>query len=289
MQKPDWIKVKALSEDSYDKITTISKRYDLHTICQEALCPNINECWSAKTATFLLMGEVCTRNCRFCSVKTGNPEGYLDNDEPYNIAKAVQDLGLKYLVLTSVDRDDLFDGGAEHFARTIREIKKLNDKVIVEVLIPDFKGSIDSLKNIIKSAPDIIGHNIETVERLTPLIRDKRASYEQSLNIHRTIKDINKKMLTKSSIQVGFGETQQEIISALKDLRKYKTDIITIGQYLRPTEKQISVQEYIKPEIFRKYEKYAQNLGFSCVVSAPLARSSYRAAESFMLSRLKFN
>lgn len=289
MQKPDWIKVKALSEDSYNKITTISNRYNLHTICKEALCPNINECWSAKTATFLLMGETCTRNCRFCSVKTGNPEGYLDNEEPYNIAKAIQDLGLKYVVLTSVDRDDLSDGGAGHFAQTIAEIKKLNNGVIVEVLIPDFNGNIDSLRKIIEANPDIVGHNVETVERLTPLIRDRRASYELSLNTLRAIKDINISMLTKSSIQVGLGETQQEIESVLMDLKNYKVDIVTIGQYLRPTEKQIPVQEYIKPEMFKEYEKYAQDLDFLHVISAPLARSSYKAAESFMLSRIKFN
>ncbi|OGI21607.1 MAG: lipoyl synthase [Candidatus Melainabacteria bacterium RIFOXYA12_FULL_32_12] len=286
-KKPSWIKVKALSEESYNKITSISHKYNLYTICQEALCPNINECWSAKTATFLLMGEICTRNCLFCSVKTGNPKGYLDNNEPYNIAKAVKDLDLKYVVLTSVDRDDLEDGGSQHFAKTISEIKKINGKALVEVLIPDFKGNIEPLKNIIQAKPDVIGHNLETVKKLTPMVRDKRASYELSMRILKSIKDISNNILTKSSLQVGLGETELEIKQALRDLKEHKVDIVTIGQYLRPTEKQIPVQDYINPEIFEEYEIYAKNLDFLYVISGPLVRSSYKAAESFMLSMMK--
>jgi len=289
MLKPDWIKVKALSDDSYEKITSISKKYNLHTVCQEALCPNINECWSNRTATFLLMGDICTRNCRFCSVKTGNPEGYLDNDEPYKIAQAAKELNLKYIVLTSVDRDDLADGGAIHFARTIKEIKKLNKQILVETLIPGFRGKGIAIESIIEAQPDVIGHNIETVERLSPVIRDKKASYYLSLSILKLIKRINSRIITKSSLQVGFGESQSEVESALKDLKDHNVDIVTLGQYLQPTEKQISVQEYITPEKFMEYEQYAKSLGFKQVIAAPLVRSSYKAAEAFVLSKCNFN
>ncbi|MDD3014361.1 MAG: lipoyl synthase [Candidatus Gastranaerophilales bacterium] len=276
--KPDWIKVKALSETAYSTITSISHKYSLHTVCQEALCPNINECWSLRTATFLLLGDICTRNCRFCSVKTGNPDSYSDKEEPFNVAKAVKELDLKHIVLTSVDRDDLDDGGAEHFAKTIREINKINDNIAVEILIPDFNNKINSLEKVISAKPFIIGHNIETVERLSPLLRDKRAGYKKSLDILRNIKVLNSKINTKSAIQLGFGETEREIKQTLNDLKENYVDIIVMGQYLRPTDKQIQVTEYIHPDKFIEYKQYAENLGFLKVISSPLARSSYKEA-----------
>lgn len=284
-KKPDWIKVKALSDESYRIITDISNRYNLHTVCQEALCPNINECWSARTATFLLLGDICTRNCRFCSVRSGNPQGYPDDNEPDNIAKAAQELDLKYAVLTSVDRDDLSDGGSAYFARTVKEIKKLDDRILVEVLIPDFQGNIDSLGNIVEAKPDIIGHNIETVERLTPSIRDKRANYRLSLEVLKSVKKIDNSILTKSSLQLGFGETENEIKRTLLEIRESYIDIVTIGQYLRPGKKQIPVSEYIIPDKFKEYEKFARTLGFLYVVSGPFVRSSYKAAEGFFAAK----
>ena len=279
--KPAWIKVKALSEDCYKAITDISKKYNLNTVCQSALCPNINECWSAGTATFLLMGDICARNCRFCSVKTGDPQGRLNNYEPLNIAKAVQELNLDYVVLTSVDRDDLEDGGSGHIATTIKEIKKINDKISVEALIPDFAGNINALKKVICANPDVIGHNIETVERLSPKIRDKKASYRQSLDILKAVKEINPEIIIKSSLLLGFGETEPEIKKTLLDLKEHNVDIVTLGQYLRPSKKQLPVVEYIKPEKFKEYEDYAENLGFLYVISTPLARSSFMAGKYF--------
>jgi len=275
--KPQWIKVKALSEEAYSTIISVSRKYNLHTVCQEALCPNINECWSSRTATFLLMGNICTRNCRFCSVKTGNPHCYLDKEEPLNIAEAIREFGLKYVVLTSVDRDDLEDGGAEHFAETIREINRINSSTVIETLIPDFNCKISSLKKVISAKPYIIGHNIETVERLSPYLRDNRADYKKSLNVLKSVKKINPKILTKSAIQLGFGETEKEVKQTLNDLKGNSIDIIVIGQYLRPTNKQIQVVEYIHPDKFSQYKYYAESLGFLRVISFPLARSSYKA------------
>jgi len=276
--KPDWIRVKALSEEAYSTITNISHKYNLHTVCQEALCPNINECWSSKTATFLLMGDICTRNCRFCSVKTGNPNCYPEKDEPFNIAKAVEELKLKHVVLTSVDRDDLEDGGAGHFAKTIREINKINGNIVIETLIPDFKGNNNLLEKVVSVKSGILGHNIETIERLSPFLRDKKADYKKSLNVLKSAKEINPVILTKSAIQLGFGETEGEIKQTLNNLKEHNVDIIVMGQYLRPTKKQIPVTEYIHPDKFLEYKDFAESLGFLRIISSPLARSSYKAA-----------
>ncbi len=281
MTKPSWIKVKALSEESYNQISSVSHKYDLHTVCEKALCPNINECWSARTATFLLMGDICTRNCRFCSVKTGNPKGYLDEDEPHNIAKAVKELGLKHIVLTSVDRDDLQDGGAEHLVKTILAVRSINPEASIEILIPDFKCNIESLKQIVKAKPDVIGHNIETVERLTPIIRDKRADYRNSLNILRMIKELNPGITIKSALQVGLGEAGFEVKQTITDLKENNVDIVVIGQYLRPTKNQIPVAEYISLKKFKEYENFAKRLQFRSIIASPLARSSYKAANCF--------
>ena len=279
--KPHWIKVKALSEISYKEIISISSKYSLNTVCQEAKCPNINECWSARTATFLLMGKICTRNCLFCDVKSGNPKGYLDRNEPINIARAINELNLKHAVLTSVSRDDLNDGGSRHYEESIREIKKLNSKVIIEALIPDFRVNKNSLNNIIQAKPAVISHNIETVERLSPIVRDKRANYGNSLNILGFIKEINPEIITKSSLLVGLGETDKEIEKSLTHLREHNVDIVVIGQYLRPGEKQLEVKDYIKLDKFKEYEAFAKDSGFLYVISDPLARSSYKAEEAY--------
>ena len=262
-------KIKAISPETFKEIRKILDTHKLHTVCEEALCPNISECWSARTATFLLMGDVCTRNCRFCSVKTGDPQGFLDKNEPQNIAKAVKEMGLEYVVLTSVTRDDLPDGGAGHFAETVKKIKNAR----VEVLIPD---NID-LNVLLDAKPDVIAHNIETVRELTPIIRDKRTNYDLSLKILRQIKEINPDILTKSSLLLGFGETEARVKASLNDLKAHNVDIVVIGQYLRPSQNQVQVIEYISDENFKKYEDYCRQIGIESVISRPLARSSYKA------------
>ncbi|MEO0295457.1 MAG: lipoyl synthase, partial [candidate division WOR-3 bacterium] len=220
IRKPDWIKIKLSFNDNYAEVKKTLKIKKLHTVCEEALCPNINECWGEKTATIMIMGDICTRGCRFCNVKTGNPGGYLDPDEPRRVAEAIKEWNLKYVVITSVDRDDLPDGGALHFAKTIREIKKINPQIFIEPLIPDFQGSIDSLKTVLDSEPDVLSHNVETVERLTPVVRDRRASYKISLKVLENSKKLKPHIYTKSSIMLGLGETEEEVIKTLKDLRE---------------------------------------------------------------------
>lgn len=275
--KPEWIKAKAISENDYSTITSISQKYKLHTVCQEACCPNINDCWSKKSATFLLMGDICTRNCRFCSVNSGNPAGYLDQNEPDNTAKAIKELDLNYIVLTSVDRDDLPDGGAEHLAKTVRAVNIESPDTLVEILMPDFNGNKRLLEKIVQSNPYVIGHNIETVEKLTPFLRDTRADYRLSLNVLKSLKEIDSKVTTKTALLLGFGETDTEIKKTLNDLKLINVDIVVIGQYLQPGKKQVPVKEYIHPDKFEYYRNYAKNLGFSRVISFPFARSSYKA------------
>lgn len=279
--KPEWIKVKALSDNAFSNIYEILKKYDLNTVCSEAKCPNINECWSKKTATFLLLGNVCSRSCLFCSVQTGNQYKIVDHEEPYNIAQAVKELNLSYVVLTSVTRDDLEDGGAKHFAKTISEIKKYNSSAVIEALIPDFQGDIKSLETVINSGVDVIGHNIETVKRITKKIRGRKSDYMISLDLLKIAKSINPKIITKSSLQLGFGEKEEEVKQAINDLKDHNVNILTLGQYLRPTKNQIPVMDYIKPEKFEEYEKYAKNIGFSAVFAGSFVRSSYKASDIF--------
>lgn len=252
-------------------------KHRLHTICREAACPNISECWSARTATFLLMGDTCTRNCRFCSVNSGIPGEFPDKNEPDNIANAVKEMGLKYTVLTSVTRDDLYDGGAGHYAETVKKIKKFDKKIKVEALIPDFQGKSSALEKIIRSGTDVIAHNIETVRDLTPEIRDIKADYDLSLKILRDIKEIKPAILTKSSLLLGFKETECQVKAALRDLKKQNIDIVVIGQYLSPSKNQVPVKEYIRPEIFSRYEDYCRQIGITGVIASPLARTSFRA------------
>ncbi len=280
--KPDWLKVRAPSGENYAKIKEMAGNLKLATVCQEAKCPNIGECWSGGTATFMLMGEVCTRGCRFCNVKTGNPKGKIDEFEPEKVAHSIAQLSLEYVVITSVDRDDLPDQGAGHFARAISAVKKLNPKLIVEILTPDFRGDMELVKVVADSMPDVFAHNIETVERLSPSVRDPRAKYRQSLNVLLEVKKLNPKMYTKSSIMLGLGETDEEILQALKDLRAVGCDVVTFGQYLQPSKRHLKVIEYVTPEKFKYWQTVSESMGFLYVASGPLVRSSYRAGEFFM-------
>jgi len=249
----------------------------LNTVCEEAMCPNISECWSAGTATFMLMGSVCTRACKFCSVDTGNPKGWLDLDEPMHTAKAVKTMGLKYVVLTSVNRDDLEDGGAEHYAQTVQAIKELNPETAVEALTPDFKGLSSSIETLVNCGLEVFAQNIETVKRLTHPVRDIRAGYEQTLEVLAESKRINPKVLTKTSLILGLGETDAEIEETMDDLIVNKVDILTLGQYLRPTLNHLPVERWVTPAEFDRYREIGLAKGFLEVVSGPMVRSSYRA------------
>ncbi|MFX0171563.1 MAG: lipoyl synthase [Candidatus Hodarchaeota archaeon] len=280
--KPNWIRTKLPTKDNFKKIRKTLGDNSLHTVCEEAFCPNCTECWESGTATFLLMGDVCTRGCKFCDVKTGNPRQFLDLNEPDNLAHAVKKLKLQYVVITSVDRDDLIDGGAEHLAQCIKRVKELNPGVIAEILIPDFQGSIEALQKIIEAKPNVIGHNIETTEALTPIVRDKRASFKQSINILKNVKKIDPQILTKSSIMVGLGETEDQVLMALHSLRSANVDIVTLGQYLQPSRKNLAVVEFVEPHKFEYWEKIARRMGFLYVISGPLVRSSYRAGELYI-------
>lgn len=256
--------------------------YGLHTVCQEAKCPNINNCFNAGNATFLILGDSCTRNCSFCAVKEleKSKNGLFDPDEPYKISELVSKLNLKYVVITSVTRDDLEDGGADAFAETILLLRKLNKNIKIEALIPDFNGKISSIETVVFVSPDVIGHNIETVKRFYKDIRPM-ANYERSLGVLKSIKEISPKILTKSSIMLGFGEQQEEVIAAMKDLRQSNCDILTLGQYLAPSEEHFSVKEFIPLEQFKIYEKIGYDLGFGAVLSGPLVRSSYLAETAY--------
>ena len=276
-KKPSWLKVKAEINSNYQKVKEQVHDKNLYTVCEEAHCPNIGECWSAGTATFMLMGSVCTRACKFCSVDTGNPNGWLDKDEPLNIAKAVLSMNLKYVVLTSVNRDDLLDGGAKHFADTVQLIKELNPKTAVEALTPDFKGLFSSIDTLVNCGLEVFAQNIETVKRLTHEVRDIRAGYDQTLNVLSESKRINPKVLTKTSIILGLGETNTEIEQTMDDLIENKVDILTIGQYLRPTINHFPVKKWVTPNEFEKYREIGLKKGFLEVVSGPMVRSSYRA------------
>jgi lipoyl synthase len=280
--KPDWLKVRPPGGQTYNHIKQISKTLQLATVCEEAKCPNIGECWAGGTATYMLMGDTCTRGCRFCAVKTGNPNGWLDTEEPLKIAHTVSQSGLKYVVLTSVDRDDLPDGGADHFAQTVEALKTKIPTLQVETLIPDFSGKKEPLQRLMASNPDVIAQNIETVERLTHVVRDKRAGYQQTLTLLQNIKTERPDIYTKTSIMLGLGETDDEVEQCLKDLRAHQVDIVTLGQYLQPTVKHLAVERYVRPEEFNAWEKRALELGFLYCASGPLVRSSYKAAEFFI-------
>ena len=283
LPKPTWIKVRPPTGERYLHLKEMMKELKLATVCQEAQCPNMGECWGGGTATIMLMGEVCTRGCRFCNVKTGNPKGKLDLEEPQKVAYAISQMGsLEYIVLTSVDRDDLPDEGSGHFAETVSLLKKLTPNLLVEVLTPDFKGNEEYIGKIIRSGPDVFAHNVETVERLTPRVRDPRATYRQSLRVLEYAKEVNPNVITKSSIMLGLGETDEEVRQTLRDLRSVDCDVVTFGQYLQPKKRHLSVEEFVTPEKFQEWQKESEEMGFLYVASGPLVRSSYRAGEFFM-------
>ena len=281
--KPDWIKATAPGEtDAEVEVGSILAEQGLNTVCREADCPNQGECWKDGTATFMLLGDLCTRNCRFCDVNTGDPGGNIAEDEPRRIKEAVNELGLDYVVLTSVDRDDLPDGGAGLFEETVRNIKRIPDSPLVEGLIPDFSGDDSSLQLITESGMEVVGHNIETVERLTPEVRDPRAGYRLSLSVLKKIKEFDPELVTKSSIMLGLGEEKNEVVGAMEDLREVGVDIVTLGQYLRPSEDQLPVEKFWEASEFTELGDIAKDLGFSGVVSGPFVRSSYKAKETYL-------
>ena len=285
--KPDWLVVKPPGGPNHSELKSLFTKLGLHTVCEEARCPNVHECWGGGTATLMLMGDVCSRACRFCMVTPGKPSGVLDTLEPEHVAFALSEMGLTYVVLTSVDRDDLPDGGAAHLERTIRLVKERIPRLLVEVLIPDFQGDLDSLRTVVGARPDVIAHNIETTLSLTSKVRDPRAGYWQSLSVLRNVKKLNPHTFTKSSIMVGLGETEEEVIEAMTHLRLACVDFLTIGQYLRPSKRHVAVVEYVKPSQFERYRVLGEGLGFRHVASGPLVRSSYRAGEFFIRSAIE--
>ncbi len=287
--KPQWLKIQPPTTEKFVKIKETLKKYKLHTVCEESHCPNIPECWSGGTATFMILGDVCTRGCRFCQVNAAAKGKPIDPYEPIKLALAVKEWNLDYIVITSVDRDDLEDQGSEHFAKCITEVKRRIPGLLVEVLIPDFRGDAECLKKVVDAKPEVIAHNVETVRRLQSKIRDRRAGYEQSLSVLSNVKKLNPKIFTKSSIIVGFGETDEEIIQAMKDLRAIGVDILTIGQYLRPSDWHLPVAEYVPPEKFEFYKAMGEDLGFLYVASGPFVRSSYRAGELFVKNVIRNN
>jgi lipoic acid synthetase len=285
--KPQWLTVTPPKGQSYQDLKALFGNLNLHTVCEEAHCPNVHECWGGGTATLMLMGDVCSRACRFCMVTPGKPQGVLDELEPENVAFALSQMGLTYVVLTSVDRDDLSDGGASHFARTISLVKEKNPGMLVEVLIPDFQGDLGDLRLVVDAGPDVISHNIETTLSLTPAVRDHRAQYWQSLSVLRNVKKLSRQIYTKSSIMVGLGESEEEVIQAMAHLRQADVDFLTVGQYLRPSARHLKVEEYVKPEQFQRYREVGEGLGFRYVASGPLVRSSYRAGEFYIRAAIE--
>jgi len=276
-RKPQWLRAPMPAGRGFDAVRATVKEHRLATVCEEAKCPNIGECWNAGTATLMLMGAVCTRACRFCAVDTGNPHGWLDAEEPANSARTVQLMGLKYVVLTSVNRDDLSDGGAAHFAACVREIKKLSPATAVEALTPDFQGVLADVETVVASGLDVFAQNVETVRRLTHPVRDPRAGYEQTLTVLSHAKRFRPGVLTKTSLMLGLGETDDEIAATLDDIRAAGVDLLTLGQYLRPTAHHLPIERWVTPEEFDRYRELALQKGFLECVSGPLVRSSYRA------------
>ena len=278
-KKPNWIRSRILDSQNYFETKEIINKKRLHTVCQEASCPNISECWSNRHATFMIMGDTCTRACAFCNVKTGKPT-HLDPLEPTKIAQATKELKLKHVVITSVDRDDLEDGGAEHFSKTIQEIRKKNNQTTIEVLTPDFLRKRDAYKKVVSAAPDVFNHNIETVPSLYLKVRPG-SKYFTSVNLLRSVKEINKKIFTKSGVMLGLGETRDEILQVMDDLLEANVDFLTIGQYLQPSVKHYPLDRYVHPEEFAELKSIALLKGFLIVASSPLTRSSYHADEDF--------
>ena len=280
-RKPDWLRVSLPYGDDYERVRARVGSLRLNTVCKEAACPNVAECWGAGTATIMILGDTCTRGCRFCNVKTGNPRGAVDWLEPVRVADAVRDLGWTYLVLTAVDRDDLADGGALIFANTVRAIHERVPGSKVEILSGDYRGDLAALDIVMDARPDVFAHNVETVERLTPSVRDKRAGYEQSLRILRHAKARAPERYTKTSIMLGLGESEGEVERTMDDARESGVDIFTMGQYLQPSKKHLPVVEFVTPGTFSRLGSLAESKGFHQVVSSPLSRSSYHAEQAF--------
>eukprot|EP00607_Mallomonas_marina_P008334 CAMPEP_0182418844 /NCGR_PEP_ID=MMETSP1167-20130531/3218_1 /TAXON_ID=2988 /ORGANISM="Mallomonas Sp, Strain CCMP3275" /LENGTH=329 /DNA_ID=CAMNT_0024593279 /DNA_START=291 /DNA_END=1280 /DNA_ORIENTATION=+ len=291
LPKPAWLKAEVPRGENYTRLRDTVRSLKLATVCEEARCPNIGECWGGEkgtaTATIMIMGDTCTRGCSFCSVKTSRTPPPLDPMEPINTAKAIASWGLDYVVLTSVDRDELPDQGASHFANTVREIKRESPHVLVECLTPDFRGERELISQVAKSGLDVFAHNLETVERLQRRVRDHRAGYRQSIDVLQTAKQTNPKLITKTSLMLGLGETEEDISLTLSHLRDADIDVVTFGQYLRPTRRHMTVQKYVDPEEFRAWQKRAEDMGFRYVASGPLVRSSYRAGELFLKGMLE--
>lgn len=298
--KPKWLKAQAVDSPAYRELRSTVRELGLATVCEEARCPNIGECWGGEkgtaTATIMIMGDTCTRGCRFCSVKTSRAPPPLDPDEPYKVATALTKWGLDYVVITSVDRDDIEDQGASHFSNVIQQVKLSKPDMLVEALTPDFRGNLDLVSKVATSGLDVFAHNIETVERLQKHVRDRRAGYEQSLSVLRHVKTVTNDdrydgdgagVLTKTSIMLGLGETDDDINQTIEDLRENDVDVVTFGQYLQPTKRHLKVRDYITPEKFDYWKDQADNLGFKYVASGPLVRSSYKAGEFFLKNYLK--
>jgi lipoyl synthase len=285
--KPKWLKVKMPGSPRYNELKKRSRQLKLATVCEEARCPNIGECWAEGTATFMVLGDICTRGCRFCAVTSGSQGLPLDPWEPMHLASAIAEMELDYVVITSVDRDDLPDGGAGHFARCIRAVRHASPSTRVEVLIPDFSGSREHLSAVVEAEPDVIAQNVETVERLTHVVRDKKAGYARTLEVLARVKEMDPKRFTKSSIMVGVGETRDEVVATMRDLRAVDVDFLTIGQYLQPTKKHLPVDTFVHPDQFAEYERIGLELGFKYVASGPLVRSSYKAGEYFIRRHLE--
>lgn len=281
LKKPEWLRIRLSSRPEYEKTREIVSTHRLSTVCQESKCPNISECWSHGTATIMLLGSVCTRACKFCSVDTGNPKGWLDPEEPANAAQSVKLMNLNYIVLTSVDRDDLADLGAGQYAAAIREIKALCPQTKVEALTPDFQGREDCIELLLESGVDVFAQNVETVERLTHPVRDPRAGYWQTINVLNYAKHYRPDIITKTSLMLGLGETADELVQTMHDLRNAHVDVLTLGQYMQPTRHHLPVQRYVTPAEFKRFREIGLELGFLEVASGPLVRSSYRADRIF--------
>ncbi|HOF17103.1 MAG TPA: lipoyl synthase [Bacteroidales bacterium] len=282
IKKPNWLKIKLESGENFEKVKQIVHRHHLHTICESGKCPNRNKCWTMGTATFMILGDICTRSCKFCATKTGKPLP-VDDTEPMRLSESIRLMNLNYCVITSVDRDDLSDKGAKHWHDCILAVRQLNPQTKIEVLIPDFDGNPEWIQSICDAAPDVIGHNLETIKRLTPLVRS-RANYTTSL---QTLEYIAKAgFVAKSGIMVGIGETQDEVIELMKDLRSINCELLTIGQYLQPTPQNLAITEYVHPDVFDFYKKEALALGFKAVESGPYVRSSFMAEQSYMNSKI---
>ena len=286
-RKPDWIRVRLSNSSIYNSTKEIVKSNNLHTVCEEAACPNISECWSKKHATFMIMGDTCTRACAFCNVKTGLPNK-LDNEEPSRVAMATKSLSLNHVVITSVDRDDLSDGGADHFYKTIIEIRKNNPKTTIEILTPDFLRKGDVFKKVVDAKPDVFNHNIETVPSNYLKVRPG-SRYFQSINLLKEVKSYDKKIFTKSGLMLGLGENEDELYQVMDDLRCANVDFLTLGQYLQPTNKHYPIKKFVTPDEFKKYEKVAYSKGFLLVSSSPMTRSSYHAGDDFKKLKEKRN